>query len=274
MQAENNKNLILLNPKVTIVTPSFNQGNFIEETILSVLNQDYPNIEYIVIDGASADNTLDILKKYDKKIIWKSEPDNGQTQAINKGFKMATGEILAWQNSDDTYLLETVSIIADFFLKNPDVGMVYGYFNYIDENGNFLFTKEIIDFNYRQFACGRFTPPQPTVFFRKSVLEEVGYLNEDLDYSMDTEFYCRIGKKFKIALIPKILGNFRIYPQSKSGQKASIRRWRKELLRIRRIYAPGIINKFLIVYYFLRAKIAYYLKYRNRIKNHLEHQDS
>lgn len=258
------------NPKVSIITPSFNQGRFIEDTIISVLNQGYPNIEYIVIDGASSDNTLEILKKYDKKIVWKSEPDNGQTQAINKGLKMATGEILAWQNSDDTYLPETVSIIVDFLLKNPDVGMVYGYFNYIDHNGRFLLTKKIIDFNYRQFVCGRFTPNQPGVFFRKSVLEEVGYLNEDFNYSMDTELYCRIGKKFKILLIPKVLGNFRIYPQSKSGQKASKRRWGEESLRIRRIYAPGIINKFLINYYFLRRKMAYYLKYRSRLKNHFE----
>ncbi|MCX5701464.1 MAG: glycosyltransferase family 2 protein [Candidatus Omnitrophica bacterium] len=260
----------MYNPKVSIITPSFNQGRFIEETILSVLSQDYPNIEYIIIDGASTDNTLEIFKKYYKKIIWKSEPDNGQTQAINKGFKMATGEILAWQNSDDTYLPKTISIIVDFFLNNPNVGMVYGYFNYIDENGDLLFTKKIIDFSYRQFTCGRFHPVQATVFFRRSVLEEVGYLDEDFHYSMDTEFYCRIGKKFIIALIPEVLGTFRIYPQSKTGQKASKRRWRKEELRIRKIYAPGIINKFLIVYYLLRAKIAYYLKYRNKLNNHLE----
>lgn len=257
-------------PKVSIITPSFNQGEFIEETIKSVLNQDYPNIEYIIIDGNSTDNTLEILKIYSDKIIWKSEPDKGQTHAINKGFKIATGEILAWQNSDDTYMPYTVSTIVDFFQKHPDAGMVYGYFNYIDENGNFLLTKKVIDFNYRQFVCGRFTPNQPTVFFRRSVLDEVGYLNENFNYSLDREFYCRIGKKFKIVLISKILGNFRIYPQSKSGQKATKRNWRKEFMTIRRIYVPGVVNKFLTDYYFFRNKMAYYLKYRNRLKNQFE----
>jgi len=258
------------NQKVSIITPSFNQGRFLEETILSVLNQDYSNIEYIVMDAASTDATLEILKKYDKRIIWKSEPDKGQAQAINKGLKMATGEILAWQNSDDTYLPKTVSIIVDFFLNNPGVGMVYGYLNYIDLNSKLLITKKIKEFNYRQFVCGRFHPCQPTVFFRRSVLEQVGYLNEDFDYSMDTEFYCRIGTNFKIALIPKVLGNFRIYAQSKSGKKASIKRWREELKIIRRTYALGIINKILIGYYCYRAKIADVLKYKNKIKKYLE----
>lgn len=253
-------------PKVSIITPSFNQGRFIEETIRSILTQDYPNIEYIVIDGGSTDNTLEILKKYSDKIIWKSELDSGQVQAINKGLKMATGEILAWQNADDTYLPYTISTVVDFFQKSPDVGMVYGYFNYIDENGNFLLTKKVIDFNYRQFVCGRFTPNQPTVFFRRSVLEGVGYLNQEFNYSMDREFYCRIGKKFKIAKIPKVLGNFRLHSQSKTRQSKNKRKWEKEFQLTRKMYAPGLLNMFLEKYYSIRNKIAYYLKYACQLR--------
>jgi len=252
--------------KASIVTPSFNQGRFIEETIKSVLNQDHPNIEYIVIDGASTDNTLEILKKYYNKIIWKSEPDDGQTQAINKGLKMATGEVLAWQNADDTYLPNTVSIVADFFLKNPDVGMVYGYFNYIDENSRIILTKKLSQFNYRKFVSGKFTPNQPTVFFRKDVIEKAGYLDERFNFSMDRELYCRIGREFKIALIPKVLGNFRIHPQSKTMIDKNNKKWEKEFRLIRKMYAPGFVNWILEYFYCFRNKIAYYLKYRKYLR--------
>ena len=257
-------------PKVSIITPSFNQGKFIEETIKSVLAQNYPNIEHIVMDGGSTDNTLEILKKYSDRIIWKSEPDRGQTHAINKGFKIATGKILAWQNSDDTYMSYTVSTVVDFFQKHPEVSMVYGYFNYIDKDSNLLLTKKMINFDYRKFVCGRFTPSQPTAFFRKEVLKKVGYLNEKFNYSMDREFYCRIGKEFRITLIPRILGNFRIYPQSKSGSKKTKLKWNQEFETIRQTYAPGMLNNLINKYYKYRNRLVYFLKYKHNFKNHFE----
>ncbi|MEC4686370.1 MAG: glycosyltransferase family 2 protein [Nitrospirota bacterium] len=130
--------------KVSIITPSYNQGQFIEETILSVKNQDYPNIEHIVIDGGSTDGTLDILKKYDKDIIWLSEPDNGQTHAINKGLRMATGEIIAWVNSDDLLLPHAVSAIEKAFTSNIDAGFIYGNYKIIDTAGNHLLSRKTI----------------------------------------------------------------------------------------------------------------------------------
>src|SRR4030042_1306962 len=116
-------------PLVPIVPPSLNKGRFIEETILSIKNQTYPRIEHIVIDGGSTDETLDILKKYSNSLIWISEPDKGQSDAINKGWRMAKGDILGWLNADDTYMPWAVETAVRFFAENPDVGMVYGRCN-------------------------------------------------------------------------------------------------------------------------------------------------
>src|SRR5215207_2503335 len=122
---------------ISIVTPSFNQDRYIEETIRSVLSQDYPSIEYMIVDGASSDETVDIIKKYEDKLAyWVSENDKGQTEAINKGFRHAKGDILAWINSDDTYQPGAVAAVVKYLQDHPDVGMVYGDCNYINESGN------------------------------------------------------------------------------------------------------------------------------------------
>ena len=135
-------------PKVSIITPSYNQGQFIEETILSAKNQDYPNIEHIVIDGNSTDSTLDILHKYDNDIIWISEPDRGQSDALNKGFRIATGEIIGWLNSDDIYLPGAVKKAVDALMNNPKFDIVYGDYLIIDENSKVLLKKREINFDH------------------------------------------------------------------------------------------------------------------------------
>ena len=119
--------------KVSIITPSYNQGQFIERTILSVLEQDYPNVEYIVMDGGSTDNTVEILKKYEDRLIWKSEPDKGMSDAINKGFRMATGEIIAWINSDDIYQPGAIEFVARYFAEHSEVDVIYGEGRIIDK---------------------------------------------------------------------------------------------------------------------------------------------
>ena len=207
-------------PRISIVTPSYNQGRFIEETIRSVLFQGYPNLEYIIIDGGSKDETLKILKKYTKEVKWVSEPDNGQSDALNKGFKMAKGEIIGWLNADDTYTPDAVKTAVDFFSTHPDIEMVYGQCNFINERGGE--TGEWIDkldFDYYLLADKVLNfIPQPAVFFRRRVFDKVGFIDANLRMAMDYDFWLRIGKKCKVAYIPKILANFRIHKNAKSSK--------------------------------------------------------
>lgn len=213
--------------KISIVTPTYNSAAYLEETIHSILNQSYKNFEHIIIDGQSTDNTVDLIKKY-SHIQWFSEKDNGQSNAINKGFRLATGDILAWQNSDDLYFPDTFETVVDFFQKNPDVDIVYGYYQLIEAGGEWICDVKPIDWNLWLFAHGRFVPVQPTVFWRRKVYELVGDLDESLHYCMDVDFYCRSSKEFKFACIHKFLGKFRVHPQSKTQNVANIKKIRQE----------------------------------------------
>lgn len=221
-------------PKVSIITPSYNQGEFIERTILSVKNQDYPNIEHVVIDGGSTDNTLEILKKYEDQIVWKSEPDKGQSDAINKGLRMATGKIIGWLNSDDTYLLYAVTTVVREFLQHPEYGMVYGKCNCINENDRIVREYPVVPFSYKILLRHRSgIIPQPASFIKKNVLQEVGGLDVSLHCVMDYDLWLRIGKKYKIQYIPIVLANFRHHPQSKTSMR-EWERWHETLRVIKR----------------------------------------
>jgi glycosyltransferase involved in cell wall biosynthesis len=207
-------------PLVSIVTPSFNKGRFIEETILNVKNQTYSRIEHIVIDGGSTDGTLDILRKYSDSIIWISEPDKGQSDAINKGWRMARGEILAYLNADDTYMTRAVETAVDFLFQNPDVDMVYGDCNIIDERGQTVSKYPATEFDLLALICGVNMVSQPTVFFQRRVLEKVGYLDTALHLTMDYDFWIRTALKCKIKYIPKLLANFRMCAGSKTMERS------------------------------------------------------
>ena len=203
-------------PLVSIVTPSLNQGRFIEETILSVKNQTYPHIEHIVVDGSSTDETLGILRKYSDSITWISEPDEGQSDAINKGWRMCNGQILAYLNADDTYMPSSVQTAVEFFTRNPDVSMVYGDCNLIDEQGRMTGKYPTREFHLQRILCALCPIPQPAVFFRKVLLDEVGYLDTRLHMAMDLDLWIRIGMKFVVQHIPEVLASFRLYPGTKS----------------------------------------------------------
>ena len=200
---------------VSIVTPSYNKGSFIEETILSVKNQTYHHVEHIVVDGGSTDETLDILRKYADSLIWISEPDEGQSDAINKGWRMSKGEILAYLNADDTYMPEAVQTAVEFLNNNPDVGMVYGDADFTDEHGEVTGHYKTCEFDLKRMLCSHNHVPQPTVFFRREVLDKVDYIDNDLHLAMDLDYWIRISLKFGIKHLPQTLATMRFYPEAK-----------------------------------------------------------
>lgn len=210
-------------PLVSIVTPSYNQGKFIEYAILSVKNQCYPNIEHIIVDGGSTDDTIDIIKKYEGKynLRWISEPDRGQSDAINKGFKMANGEIIGWINSDDAYFSkDTIYEVVNFFDINLDSKIVYGDIVLINaENEVIRINPVLLFWGHKAFKIHR-TPSQPAVFFKRCIIEKYS-LDVDLTYSMDYDFWLKIGRENKFYYIKKILSCFRLHDRSKSVSKCN-----------------------------------------------------
>jgi len=205
--------------KVSIITPSFNQAPFLEECIKSVLNQDYPNIEYIIIDGGSTDGSIDIIKKYnDKLTYWISEPDNGQSHAINKGFKKATGDIVAWLNSDDLYFPDAVSTAVTRFEENRDLTLFYGNCVFIDKNGSYIrYFTEIEPYNQDRLLNFSDYIMQPTTFFSREKLVEVGYLDESFHYVMDWDLWCKLCKIGQVFYEDKLIAANRDYETTKTN---------------------------------------------------------
>lgn len=205
---------------VSIITPSFNQAQFLEETIQSVLHQDYPHIEYIVIDGGSTDGSVDIIRKYEPWLAyWVSEPDQGQADAINKGWSMARGEILAYLNSDDTYAPGAIAIAANWLDTNPEADIVYGDALLIDHNGKVIgeFLGEAFDYLGFVRTC-RNVIPQPSAFLRRSVLSQAGLIDPTLQFVIDFEFWLRVGRCCKMLHKPGVLSNVRIQSASKTSR--------------------------------------------------------
>lgn len=205
-------------PLVSIITPSYQQGKYIQETIESVLNQDYINIEHIVIDGGSTDNTLDILKSYSHlgdRFYWVSEKDRGQSHAVNKGIHMAKGDIIGWLNSDDTYLPQAVSKAVKTLVEHKEWGMVYGRANYTDEHSRVIGPYPVEPFSHQRlyetcYIC------QPAAFIRKHVLDAVGGIDENFHFCMDYDLWMRISKNYEFGYIPQNLATSRMHSESKT----------------------------------------------------------
>lgn len=218
-------------PLVSIITPSFNQVNFIEETICSVLEQDYPSLEYIIVDGGSTDGSLAVIQKYASKLAWwTSEPDAGQTDALNKGFTHSQGEILAWLNSDDTYLPGAIQAAVNVLVNQPQLGMVYGDANLIDLEGHIIGQFPAKPTDYRKLMRGHVHIPQQAAFFRASVWKEVGPLDPSFFFAMDYDLWVRIAKRKPILYVPGLWANFRLHQEGKSTT-ADARCW-PEMLRV------------------------------------------
>ena len=207
-------------PLVTVVTPSYNQADFLEQTMCSVLGQDYPAIEYLVIDGASTDESINVIEKYASSLHWwVSEPDDGQADAINKGLRKAKGEVVAWLNSDDLYLPGAVSSAVEALLANPDLGLVYGDAITIDINGRPLNKLVFPQWKLEDLMAFRIIC-QPAVFMRREVLEKAGFLNETLHFMLDHQLWLRIAALAPIQHIPSMLAAARHHPSAKNVSQA------------------------------------------------------
>jgi glycosyltransferase involved in cell wall biosynthesis len=224
------RNVSKKQPLISVVTPSYNQGQFIEDTILSVKNQNYPNIEHIIIDGGSTDSTLEILKKHEGtyNMRWISEPDKGQADAVNKGFKMASGEIVGWLNSDDVYFsVDVLSKVASEFLKGPIVDAVYANRVVIDESNHLVKLQYSRKFHYNKLLKSYYSLYQETVFLRREVIERC-QLNINLYIVLDSEFWLRIGKHYNFKYVNEFFGAFRVHNENKTVVGDHIPRWNKE----------------------------------------------
>ena len=208
-------------PKISIITPSYNQGQFIEQTIDSVLSQGYPNVEYIIIDGGSTDNSVEIIKKYAKHIsYWISEKDNGQSDAINKGLKMASGDVINWLNSDDYYEPNALLTIGQYF-EDDSIHVLAGK-SKIWKNDSYFISPGTDIYPTVEKTIGYARIDQPETFFRKSAIDKMGLLNTDLHYIMDREWWIRYLLLFGqdgIIKTEQILVNFRIHEGSKTNNK-------------------------------------------------------
>lgn len=229
--------------KISVVTPSYNHARFIRQTIDSVLGQGYPNLEYIVIDGGSTDGTIDILRSYGDRISWVSEKDRGQSDAINKGMRLSSGDILAYLNSDDLYQPRALFAVNDFFQHHPDITWAYGRCRVINENNqeirraitaykNFWMRR----YSYRKLLAINFIS-QPATFWRKKIRDEIGLFDENEHLVMDYAYWLRIGQRYSAGFIPAYLADFRMYAASKSFQ--SYRQQFQDELRLAKKHADS-----------------------------------
>ncbi len=205
-------------PLVTIVTPSFNQGEFLADAIESVLTQDYPAIEYLVMDGGSTDSTLDVLRGYGERVRWISEPDSGQTGAIHKGFLAGTGKYLAWLNSDDRYVPGAIGAAVAELEANPAAALLYGQGEFVDRAGNLIGPADHIEpWDFDRLLTTTDFLLQPATMFRRDAYMAIGGLNAGFHYVMDYDLWIRFGARYQVRYLPRVLAQARVYPETKTN---------------------------------------------------------
>jgi glycosyltransferase involved in cell wall biosynthesis len=211
-------------PKISVVTPSYNQAAFIEEALSSVKNQDYSDVEHIVADGVSTDGSVEILGRYSRQpeyqhLRWISEPDQGQSDALNKGFRVATGDIVGWLNSDDRYRPGCFQAVIDAFDENPDIDVLYGDYTWIDESGRIMQIRREIEFSRFILSYHRVLYiPSTATFFRRRILDDGNFIDSKYHYAMDYEYFLRLAHKgYRFKHLPTLMADFRWHPSSKTG---------------------------------------------------------
>jgi glycosyltransferase involved in cell wall biosynthesis len=208
----------------SVITPSYNQGRFIERTIQSVLAQTEVELDYLVCDGGSTDTTLDVLRRYEGQLRWVSGPDGGQAAAVNNGISATTGNIIAWLNSDDVYYPQALAQVQHIFATHPEVDIIYGDAHHIDELDQIIEPYPTAKWNYRIlkdvcFIC------QPATFFRRSLVDHYGPLNAQLKFCMDYELWLRYGRHTEFFYLPQVLAGSRLYQDTKTlGQRVAVHR--------------------------------------------------
>jgi glycosyltransferase involved in cell wall biosynthesis len=219
-------------PKISLVTCSYRQGRFIDATLRSVLDQNYPKLEYIVMDGGSDDGSAAVIERYaDRLAYWVSEPDGGQTDALTRGFDRSTGNVMGWLCSDDLLLPGSLTSVGRFFADHPEVEVVYGDALWIDERGRPIRPKKEMEFNRFVFLFDHNYLPQPSVFWRRSLYDRVGGLDRDFDLAMDSDLWERFSRATPIVHTPGYWSGMRQYPAQKTqafrtrgrGEDATVR---------------------------------------------------
>ena len=238
--------------KISIITPSYNQAEYLEETIRSVLQQGYPNLEYIIIDGGSTDGSVDIIKKYAPWLTyWVSEPDRGQSHAINKGFQKATGEILAWLNSDDKYSPGTLYKVVDEFYNHHAL-LIYGKSRLVNKNSETISifappTPVTLRSLLLLWQADYPTLPQPSVFFHRDLLDKTGFLDESLHYTMDYDLTLRAARSTDFHFVDEVWSDYTVHPKSKTGK--GWKPFKKEFYQVGKRYCWDLGLLFGIFYY-------------------------
>ncbi len=230
-------------PKISIVTPSYNQAAFLEEALVSVKEQGYPNVEHLVFDACSSDGTVDVLRRMSARsgwehLKWVSEQDRGQSDALNKGFRVATGDIVGWLNSDDRYRPGCFQIIVKTFQSSPNTDVLYGDYTYIDETGSVWRHRREIEFSHFVLSYHRtLYIPTTSTFFRRRIFDEGNWIDVNYDYAMDYEFFLRLAHaSYRFQHVAHLLADFRWHSASKTGSQAA--KQLEEHDEIARMYSP------------------------------------
>jgi len=266
-------------PGISVIIPSYNQAQFLEKTILSILNQNYPNTELIIMDGKSNDGSVEIIKKYESYIsYWVSEPDNGQSSAINRGFAKATGDLIGWQNSDDIYLPGFFHAMADNLRKHPQTELFIGNVYIIDENDNITWSSNFIPFSINHLIYFGWNLSSQAAFVNRQIVKEVGPLRENIQVEFDWDWFIRVGKIAKhIVLDRRYGGCYRMHSTSKFMTYEHESRWpiesqilRSHGIKVREGYRHSHQRRWKTLLFKLRVRFYTILLYSSKpILNHL-----